>query len=119
MPTQGGQVLILPLSPSTEERLAKPPVRALEKSRCQLSLRWAPGCEAHRRPTGLGHSGGEVGARAVLLGCHLGRPQLCGMPFTSKNGCTTPLYIIQPPGVTAHITIPTGEQGTCPARMIP
>ena len=112
-------MLILPLSVSTEERLAKPPVRALEKSHCQLSLRWAPGCKAHRRPTGLGHSGGGAGARAVLLGCHLGWPQLCGMPFTTKNSCTTPLYIIQPPGVTAHITIPTGGQQTCPAQMTP
>lgn len=57
-------MLILPLSPRTEELLAKPPVRALEKSHCQLSLRWAPGCEAHRRPTGLGHSGGGVGCRS-------------------------------------------------------
>lgn len=54
MPIQGGQVLILPLSSRTEEGLARPPVRALKKSCCQLSLRWAPGCEAHRHPTGPG-----------------------------------------------------------------
>ena len=54
MPIRGGQVLILPLSSRTEEGLARPPVRALKKSCCQLSLRWAPGCEAHRHPTGPG-----------------------------------------------------------------
>ena len=53
MPIQGGQVLI-PLSSRTEEGLARPPARALKKFCCQLSLRWAPGCEAHRRPTGPG-----------------------------------------------------------------
>lgn len=53
--------------------------------------------------------------RAALLDC-LGRPQLCGMPFTSKNGCTTHSTSYNP-GVTAHITIPIGGQRAYPYGM--
>lgn len=84
VPGQGGRVLTPLLSPRPEQGLAKSPVRALEKPRRQLSPRRAPGCEAHRRPKGPGHSGSGVGAGASLPGCHPGHPhpQLHGMPLT-------------------------------------
>ena len=82
VPGQGGRVLTPLPPPRPEQGLDKSPVRALEKPHCQLSPRRAPGCEAHRRPKGPGHSGGGVGAGASLLGCHPGQPQLRGMPLT-------------------------------------
>lgn len=107
------------------------PARASEKPCCQLRSqmgswpRGPTGTWTGPRNHGLAHqwwqrwSPGLCSSAATLGSLISGE-----CPFPSKNGCTTPLCITQPPGVTAHITIPAGGQcepeatGSCPLRTL-